>query len=105
MTDSRSPSTLTSAGMAMASSTTPSVASFDRTANPLRRRLQRHARAPARPVGSETHRDQAMDRRYRDGVDRTSAVDGFRLAYERTGSGPAVVLLHGWPGDRTEYRA
>lgn len=42
---------------------------------------------------------------YRDGVHRTSAVDGFRLAYERTGSGPAVVLLHGWPGDRTEYRA
>jgi pimeloyl-ACP methyl ester carboxylesterase len=37
-------------------------------------------------------------------VDRTTAVDGFRLAYERGGSGPAVVLLHGWPGDRTEYR-
>ena len=30
------------------------------------------------------------------------AVDGFELAYDRTGSrsGPAVVLLHGWPGDR-----
>ena len=37
-------------------------------------------------------------------VDRTTAVDGFRLAYERTGTGPAVVLLHGWPSDRTEYR-
>ena len=35
------------------------------------------------------------------------AVDGFRLAYDRTGLGPqspAVVLLHGWPGDRTDYR-
>jgi pimeloyl-ACP methyl ester carboxylesterase len=37
-------------------------------------------------------------------VHRTASVDGFRLAYERTGSGPAVVLLHGWPGDRTDYR-
>ena len=37
---------------------------------------------------------------------RTStAVDGFRLCYDRTGSGPAAVLLHGWPGDRSEYRA
>ena len=33
-----------------------------------------------------------------------TAIDGFRLAYERTGSGPAVLLLHGWPGDRTDYR-
>jgi len=32
------------------------------------------------------------------------AVDGFELAYDRTGSGPGVVLLHGWPGDRTDYR-
>jgi pimeloyl-ACP methyl ester carboxylesterase len=32
------------------------------------------------------------------------AVDGFELAYDRTGSGPAVVLLHGWPGDRTDHR-
>jgi pimeloyl-ACP methyl ester carboxylesterase len=34
-----------------------------------------------------------------------TAIDGFRLAYERTGTGPAVLLLHGWPGDRTDYRA
>jgi pimeloyl-ACP methyl ester carboxylesterase len=27
--------------------------------------------------------------------------DGFRLAYDRVGSGSPVVLLHGWPGDRT----
>jgi pimeloyl-ACP methyl ester carboxylesterase len=35
------------------------------------------------------------------------ATDGFRLAYDRAGRGegaPAVVLLHGWPGDRTDYR-
>lgn len=31
-------------------------------------------------------------------------MDGFRLAYDRIGRGPAVVLLHGWPGDRTDYR-
>lgn len=31
-------------------------------------------------------------------------VDGFRLTYERIGRGSAVVLLHGWPGDRTDYR-
>jgi len=34
----------------------------------------------------------------------SAAVDGFRLAYDREGEGPAVVLLHGWPGDRTDYR-
>jgi pimeloyl-ACP methyl ester carboxylesterase len=33
-----------------------------------------------------------------------TAIDGFRLAYDRTGSGPTVLLLHGWPGDRTDYR-
>ena len=35
---------------------------------------------------------------------RSAAVDGFELAYDRAGTGPAVVLLHGWPGDRTDYR-
>ena len=34
----------------------------------------------------------------------SDAVDGFRLAYDRAGDGPSVVLLHGWPGDRTDYR-
>lgn len=33
----------------------------------------------------------------------TSAPDGFRLAYDRRGAGPAVLLLHGWPGDRTDF--
>jgi pimeloyl-ACP methyl ester carboxylesterase len=35
-----------------------------------------------------------------------TAVDGFRLAYDRAGppGQPAVLLLHGWPGDRTDYR-
>jgi pimeloyl-ACP methyl ester carboxylesterase len=35
---------------------------------------------------------------------QVTPVDGFRLAYDRTGRGPAVLLLHGWPGDRTDYR-
>jgi pimeloyl-ACP methyl ester carboxylesterase len=37
-------------------------------------------------------------------MEMTFPVDGFRLAYERVGGGPAVVLLHGWPGDRSDYR-
>jgi pimeloyl-ACP methyl ester carboxylesterase len=37
-------------------------------------------------------------------VARGAPVDGFRLAYDRVGEGPAVVLLHGWPGSRRDYR-
>jgi pimeloyl-ACP methyl ester carboxylesterase len=37
-------------------------------------------------------------------VPRSAEVDGFRLTYDRTGSGPPVVLLHGWPGDRADFR-
>lgn len=37
-------------------------------------------------------------------MSNSAAVDGFSLAYDRVGEGPAVVLLHGWPGDRTDYR-
>lgn len=34
---------------------------------------------------------------------RSRPVDEFVLAYERTGDGPPVLLLHGWPGDRSDY--
>jgi pimeloyl-ACP methyl ester carboxylesterase len=36
-------------------------------------------------------------------VPRGAPVDGFRLAYDRVGAGPPVVLMHGWPGSRHDY--
>jgi pimeloyl-ACP methyl ester carboxylesterase len=38
-------------------------------------------------------------------VARSVPVDGFSLAYDRSGSGSPVLLLHGWPGTRTDFRA
>jgi len=35
---------------------------------------------------------------------RSSPVDGFQLTYDHAGTGDGVVLLHGWPGDRKDYR-
>ena len=37
---------------------------------------------------------------------RGAPVDGFRLAFDRYGlaGAPPVVLLHGWPGNRHDYR-
>ena len=35
---------------------------------------------------------------------RSRPVDGFTIEYDRLGSGPAVVLLHGWPGSRADQR-
>jgi pimeloyl-ACP methyl ester carboxylesterase len=40
-------------------------------------------------------------------MERSAPVDGFSLAYERFGAaGPTAtaVLLHGWPGDRHDWR-
>ena len=35
----------------------------------------------------------------------SSATDGFRLGYARNRNGDkSVVLLHGWPGDHTDFR-
>jgi pimeloyl-ACP methyl ester carboxylesterase len=41
-------------------------------------------------------------------LERSTPIDGFSLAYDRYGpdaSDPAAVLLHGWPGDRQDWRA
>jgi pimeloyl-ACP methyl ester carboxylesterase len=35
---------------------------------------------------------------------RSAPVDGFSLAYDRVGAGTPVILLHGWPGHRGDYR-
>ena len=35
----------------------------------------------------------------------SSPCDGFRLAYERRrAAGQSVILLHGWPGDHSDFR-
>jgi pimeloyl-ACP methyl ester carboxylesterase len=36
---------------------------------------------------------------------RSAPIDGFGLAYDRHGAGDPAVLLHGWPGDRTDFDA
>jgi len=36
-------------------------------------------------------------------MQHSAPTDGFRLAYERSGSGAPVLLLHGWPGDHTDW--
>jgi pimeloyl-ACP methyl ester carboxylesterase len=35
---------------------------------------------------------------------RSAPIDGFSLAYDRVGHGPPALLLHGWPGDRGDWR-
>jgi pimeloyl-ACP methyl ester carboxylesterase len=37
--------------------------------------------------------------------DETAAINGVSLHYVRGGQGPAVVLIHGFPQDWSEYRA
>ena len=57
-------------------------------------------------VGHRYHTRRAGSPEILGDMRQEEAVDGFRLAYERVGQGggPAVLLLHGWPGDRTDYR-
>jgi pimeloyl-ACP methyl ester carboxylesterase len=38
-------------------------------------------------------------------VPRSAPIDGFSLAYDRSGLGSPVLLLHGWPGTRRDFRA
>jgi hypothetical protein len=38
-------------------------------------------------------------------VEFSGATDGFRLAYDRFGQGSPVLLLHGWPGERGDWRS
>jgi pimeloyl-ACP methyl ester carboxylesterase len=35
---------------------------------------------------------------------RSRRVDGFELAYDDSSGERPVLLLHGWPGDRTDFR-
>jgi len=36
-------------------------------------------------------------------MDYSASTDGFRVAYRRAGKGSPVLLIHGSPGDHTEY--
>jgi pimeloyl-ACP methyl ester carboxylesterase len=38
-------------------------------------------------------------------VQFSGPTDGFRLAYDRFGGGRPVLLLHGWPGERGDWRS
>src|SRR6266550_1292022 len=73
---------------------------------PLAGRSVRYSQSYQRrvPFGNRRTDRTTVASRHTRRVEKSVAVDGFRLAYERTGRGPAVVLLHGWPGDRTDYR-
>jgi pimeloyl-ACP methyl ester carboxylesterase len=37
-------------------------------------------------------------------IDYATSTDGVRIAYERSGTGPALVLIHGAATDRTRWR-
>jgi pimeloyl-ACP methyl ester carboxylesterase len=56
----------------------------------------------ARTSSSTTSSNRATTGRI---VLRSAPVDDFSLAYERSGSGSGALLLHGWPGDHSDYRA
>ena len=65
-----------------------------RSCAPSSWRARRSGRVPARPRATRLA-----------GMPRSHPVDGFSLAYDVAGAGTAVVLLHGWPGDRRDHRA
>ena len=48
---------------------------------------------------------QARTPGYVRSVQFSGATDGFRLACDRFGHGPPVLLLHGWPGERGDWRS
>jgi pimeloyl-ACP methyl ester carboxylesterase len=56
-------------------------------------------------LGAGCGATRAEDRAPRPEPRRTSAPDGTELAYEAVGTGePALVLVHGWTGDRELWR-
>lgn len=65
------------------------------------------AKVPSSAISSgvlSTGRSVASSASFRR-VPRSAPIDGFSLTYDRVGSGPPVVLLHGWPGTRADFRA